>query len=123
MPPSPPDEVRALCERLIEGLLTAEEKDRLEQLVLASAEARRLYVEHLHLHAALQWQAGTLASAPLADVVGTPRRRPVWRRVAYAAGLPAMLLLGLMAARLAAAPRARPIATLRSAHDCRWEGG
>jgi hypothetical protein len=119
--PNPTDELLALCERLIEGTLSAEEHARLERLVLGSAEARRLYVEYMHQHAALRWQGGALAGAPLADVVHA--RRPLARRVAYAAALPAMLLAGVLAARVLSGGGARAVATLAAAHGCRWEGG
>ena len=49
------DELDALCEAAVEGGLTAEQRTRLEQLVLEDPAAKRFYVEYLHQHACLQW--------------------------------------------------------------------
>ena len=53
-----PSDVRALCEALIEGRITAEERTRLQALVLGSADARRCYLDYLHQHATLAWAGG-----------------------------------------------------------------
>ena len=51
------EELQVLCEAVIEGSATPEQLRRLEELVLADAEARRFYVEYLHQHGSLQWSA------------------------------------------------------------------
>lgn len=121
--PSPADEVQALCERLIEGTFTADDNQRLEALVLGDPEAKRVYVAYMHQHATLSWQAGALAEPPLGEIVTVAPRRRVARRIAYAAALPAMLLIGLLGARLFGAETARPIATLTASDGTRWQGG
>src|SRR5262245_46172484 len=116
--PSRADEVRALCERLIEGTLAPEEHARLERLVLDNADARRLYVEYMHLHASLRWQAGAMSAAPLAQAM---RPRGV-RRFAVAASAAAAVLLGIAGVRWQRA-HGGAVATLAAARGCRWEGG
>ncbi len=55
-PPAPqPGELDQLLEALCEGELDAEQKRRLEQLVVASEEACRAYLLYLHLHGTLCW--------------------------------------------------------------------
>src|SRR5262249_51541431 len=49
------DELPILCEAVIEAVATPDLLRRLEELVLADAEARRFYVEYLHQHGSLQW--------------------------------------------------------------------
>ena len=60
-------ELLELCDQLLDGALSAEQRARLEQLVLGDAALCRLYVEYLHLHAGLR-QSRT-ADAPLAEVL------------------------------------------------------
>jgi hypothetical protein len=61
------NELQSLCEAVVEGNLTAEAQQRLEQLVLGSAEARRFYAAYLHQHAALQWSAADPTFLPVAS--------------------------------------------------------
>lgn len=67
------EEFRELCEKLLEGRITAEEMTRLEMLFLSSQPLRREFVELSHLHASLAsmarkagWQAILDGEAPLA---------------------------------------------------------
>ena len=64
------DELWVLLNGLCEGNLTPAETARLEELVLASPEARQHYVTYLHLHATLYWDAAGGLAAP-ADAVET----------------------------------------------------
>src|SRR5882757_8522222 len=69
---NPPDsELRELCDRLLDGDFTVEDRARLEALVLGDAELRRLYVEIMHQHAALRQNASRLGDLPLAEVLRT----------------------------------------------------
>jgi FecR protein len=68
-PPDPRAELRELCDRLLDGGFTAEDRERLETLVLNSAELRTLYVEILHQHAALRQSASRLGAPSLSGVV------------------------------------------------------
>ena len=55
--PKPPTELENLLEALCEDRLTPEELRRLEQLVLASSEARWQYLTYMDLHGTLYWDA------------------------------------------------------------------
>jgi hypothetical protein len=57
-------QLQDLCEAAVEGRLTPQTQERLERIVLESAEARRFYVAYLHQHAALQWSTADLTPAP-----------------------------------------------------------
>lgn len=75
------NELQTLCEAAVEGRLTGDSQQRLEQLVLGSDEARRFYVAYLHQHAELQWAAAdpewlAAQSSSLASVSDTLDRDP-----------------------------------------------
>ena len=76
---NPPDssiELRALCDRLLDGEFTHEDRARLESLVLGDAAMRTLYVSLMHQHAALRQSASRLGAAPWMNCCATfPRRR------------------------------------------------
>src|SRR5438046_213817 len=96
------DELLQLCEAAVEDRLSDEQTRRLEQLVLADAEARRCYVDYLHQHGALRWSAADPAymergtrkaergPAPAATLAFSHRRR-----IFIAAGLAAAVLLAV----------------------------
>ncbi len=91
------NQLQALCEAAVEGSLTPEEQERLEQMVLQSSEARRFYVAYLHQHATLQWSAADPTFLPLAGSSPTgnaaqqetdrPRRLPAWPTPARLGGI------------------------------------
>ena len=56
LPPSHA-ELRELCNRLLDGEFTADDRARLETLVLGDVALRRLYVEIMHQHASLRQSA------------------------------------------------------------------
>src|SRR5262245_3926767 len=68
-PPDSKAELLELCDRLLDGDFTVEDRQRLEALVLGDAELRRFYVEIMHEHAALRQSASRLSSASLAEVL------------------------------------------------------
>ncbi len=92
-------ELYPLLEALCENRQTLAGKDRLEQLVLSQPAARRLYVDYMHLHGTLTWDASLSESASLvayAERTGaTSVRQPLWtvKRLAAIAGLLSAALL------------------------------
>lgn len=69
MKPSQRQQLLQIVEALCEGLATSDDVARLEQLVLADPDARRLYVEAMALHGELFWDAagaGSTDSIPTA---------------------------------------------------------
>jgi hypothetical protein len=117
------NELRELCEALIEQRLTDEQHARLQALLRGDAEARRFYLRYLHLHAALQWSGVGLASGGCEPSVEThkqgahaPRSPWVWR-----AALLALAASLAVASWVALRPSA--VATLDSAKSCKWDEG
>lgn len=125
-------ELDALCEALIEDRLTPAERDRLEALVLSSAEAKARYVRYLQVHAGLVWSATdplalrfSLASKALATPMLT-EAPPVasWLRWGGYVGLltaSLALVVGGLWALDVFAPTT--LATLTDSHSCKWEAG
>jgi hypothetical protein len=144
-PRSPAAEVRDLCDVLLDGQLTLEQHARLETLVRTEPDARRTYVEYLHLHAALRDHARAGQPKPLAEILAMSASESAgdrtsrnstqtliafpWRgrqgALALAASL-ALLIGGIAFGWLggksfsAKSPQ-RPFATLVSAKGCRWQ--
>jgi len=121
---NPPSEILSLCDRLLDGQLTAEEHARLESLVLTDPDACREYVEVLHLHAALRQSASRLGDAPLAEVLRSmpaagkvirPQFRAWWKIAA------ALVLGALVWSAFAFRAGERPIARLVEVKAARWE--
>jgi len=118
------DELRELCDRLLDGDFTAEDRARLEALVIGDAGLRRLYVEFMHQHAALRQNSSRLGDVPLSEVLRTlpeqpspkVRRFPRWPLQIAAA-------LALAAAIWWFAPRRleKPLATLVETNGAHWE--
>ena len=132
---NPPDELRALCDRLLDGDFTAEDRTRLEALVRGDAGLRRLYVETMHQHAALRQSASRFSEGPLAEVLRGPESAdappsgrgstggnilrprlggPWWK-------LAAGLAIGAAVWWLAPQAAPPPLATLVETHGARWE--
>jgi hypothetical protein len=136
------EELRPLCEAAIEQRLSAEQRARLEELVLGSLEARRLYVEYLHQHASLRWSvaepqflatslprspspAGPAPATILAPARFHFRFRPAGAFAAVAAA--ALVALGIgLGLRWTQVDRDRPpapFARLAEVKACKWDGG
>lgn len=127
------EELPLLAEAMIEGRLTEEQRHRLEELVLATPEARRFVVEYLHQHACLQWAAADAAflqpgrsegtQPPVIPATTPASARPRWwnGRAALAgmAATAAVLTVGVMLwfVRLTFPS---PVATLVANKGCKW---
>lgn len=122
------DELRELCSAAIEDRLTNEQNRRLEELLRASAENLRFYVEYLHQHAALSWSAGGFSDAPrsVGNSGASSDREPLARswftRMLPFAALAACLLLaiGWFTSRSTESPA---FATLTEVKAGKWDGG
>ncbi|MEW6303923.1 MAG: DNRLRE domain-containing protein [Verrucomicrobiota bacterium] len=131
------EEVFELCEQVLEGTLTPEGKERLEQLVRDNADARRAYVQYLQVHAGLHWSVGAQAEFSVAElekmagnnVVPLPttatRERNSgigWRIAALAASL--VLTIGLIwltqRGATPGASAAAEFARLAETKNCQW---
>lgn len=69
----PPDikaEVQELCDRLFDSEFSPADRERLEALVIGNADARRAYIEHVQIHAALS--EARLKDVPLSETVNLP---------------------------------------------------
>ena len=130
-PPDSRDTLLALCDRLLDGGFSAEDRGQLEALVLGDAEMRRLYVEILHQHAALRQSASRLGSKSLGEMLGSisgPSRivampSPPFHvtRIYRFAPIAALLVIGAGLALFALQARNTSVATLADAKEARWE--
>lgn len=137
--PDKPEEIEELFDKGIEERLAPEERERLEQLVIADETVRRRYVAYLQVHAALAFESAALprllgeapANEPEIFANPAPARSPRPR------ALQARFALGGYAAAAAIAAgfawlwfqqatrgpaAAEPVATLVEAEGCRWAG-
>lgn len=123
--PDPHAELLELCDRLLDGDLSAADRVRLESLVINDPELRRIYVEYLHLHAALRQNASRLGDVPLAEMLRSlpDESRLVRPRFQWALKLAATIAIGAGVAWGAFAFRASeaPLATLVEVKNARWE--
>ena len=60
-----PFEMFSLLNALCEDRQTRAGMERLQQLVISDSAARRLYVDYMHLHGTLAWDAALTDSASL----------------------------------------------------------
>jgi len=132
-------ELNALCNALVDGVITGAERGRLEQLLQGSDEARRFYVRALTLSSSLMQYAGEMqAEAPDAPLAGARIVRPpvwVWLPGSLAAAAAIVLAFwmgwikdhGASVANRTELVEAAPdgeegVARLSGAKDCRWSG-
>jgi ferric-dicitrate binding protein FerR (iron transport regulator) len=115
-------ELQALCEAVVEDQLTLAQRQRLEQLVFADAQARRFYVEYLHQHACLQW---SVADGQDPGVIRPVRNVRAGLRRAVTAFVVAACLLLAVGAWLVflLGNSSAPVATLADGKACKWESG
>lgn len=128
-------ELQRLLSELCDGQLSPAGQARLEELLDADADCRRLYLEYLDVHARLLVNSGaeTEFSQPSSGEPPKSIRTPIWRYILVAAGtLAASLLLqwslGAWLSRTSApAPNATEpaapgyVATLVQAAGCIWD--
>jgi len=124
-PKDPHGELRDLCDRLLDGDFSADDRTRLEALVLGNPELRRLYVETMHQHAALRQTATRLGEVPLSNVIDMlpSESAPVSRARSFPRWplqLAAALVLGLALWWFAPHPAEKPLATLVETNGARW---
>lgn len=91
-------EIGELLEALCEDRITRAQAARLEELVLNDREARRFYLDYIHLHGTLHWDAALLAeetptTAAPETTPGSPPHTDSSRgkRLRYSAGATALL--------------------------------
>lgn len=119
-------ELNELCGLLVDGQLSAEQNEHLQQLLLASEEARCFYVRSMQLSASLYSYAAEMQSEP-----AEPRNiiRPTfWRRTLIPLAAAAVIALGIWIGRTLI-PEALPsdddaefIARISGAKDPQWVG-
>jgi hypothetical protein len=125
MNPSDPEaELRELCDRLLDGDFSPEDRARLETLVLGDATLRRWYVEFMHQHAALRQSASRLGDVPLSEVLRTLPDAPMAKVIHFPRWplqLAAAVVLGLAIWWFAPHPAEKPLATLVETNGARWD--
>lgn len=124
---NPPDsELRELCDRLLDGDFTVEDRQRLEALVLGSADLRRLYVQLMHQESALRQNASRMGDLPLQEILRTLPEEPPknviraqfrhrWLRLA------AGIAVGVAVWWFMPAAGEGPLATLVETNGARWD--
>jgi len=127
-PPDSKAELLELCDRLLDGEFSAEDRARLETLVLGSAELRRLYVEILHEHATLRQSASRLGPASLAEVLRAMPEEALEERKIVRARFPRWPLQLAAAVAICFAvwwfaprPSDKALARLVETNGARWE--
>jgi hypothetical protein len=132
-------ELNALCNALVDGIITDAERARLAAILLGSEEARRFYVQALSLSSSLMQYAGEMqADAPDIPSVQSRVVRPaawIWTlgSLAAAASIVLAFWFGWTRDRLPSTPSGAEIAEvtpdtdegvarLSGAKDCRWAG-
>ncbi|MEP6668862.1 MAG: DNRLRE domain-containing protein [Chthoniobacter sp.] len=124
---NPPDsqvELRELCDRLLDGNFSPEDRARLEALVLGDPALRRRYVEIMHQHAALRQNASRLGDVPLSEVLQMSPDEPakkVIRFPRWPLQLAAAVVLGFGIWLLVPHPAEKPLATLVETNGARWD--
>ena len=132
-------ELNALCNALVDGIITDVERARLASMLLASEDARRFYVRALSLSSSLMQYAGEMQSdAPDIPVIPSRVVRPaawIWSlgSLAAAAAIVLAFWLGWTRDRVPSTPVVAEIAEispetdegiarLSGAKDCHWSG-
>ena len=122
-PPDPKSELLELCDRLLDGDFSTEDRVRLEALVVGDAGLRRLYVETMHLHAALRLNSNQLGDLPLADVIGALDNMPsnVVSFPRWPLQVAAAIAIGFAAWWFTPRPSEKPLARLVETNGARWD--
>lgn len=114
-----------LCDRLLDGQFAEEDRKRLETLVLADPELRRLYVEVMHLNASLRQDASRIGDRSLEEVlvplsVDWNKVRP-WRMPRWPFQIAAAVTIGAVVWWFVPRPEKTAIARLVETNGARWE--
>lgn len=122
---TPAEELIALCDRLCDGTLTADERERIEALVLGDTALRRLYVEQMQLHAQLTQNSARLSEEPLQTVLRpvtpAPLRTLRWRFPSQLWNAAAALVLLIGGAWWLATSGSDDVALLQDVQNARWK--
>ena len=115
-------DIMALLEGLDDGTLQPEEREELFDLLVSSAEARKVYHEYMGFVAVLQHEAQTQAEKNLLPILpGSGRKRVrknFSRAMIYAA---AIILIAAVVAKFVMAPEAVPYARVIASADVVWD--
>jgi hypothetical protein len=125
-------ELQTLCNGLIEGVLSEEQKRRLEAMLSESEQARRFYVRAMALSSSLfEYAAEMQVEAPDKSATSGRLPFPFARVIGPALALAAAVVLALWIP-LQRAPRTAPVtsetageetvARLTASKDCKWVG-
>lgn len=118
-------ELLELCDRLLDGQFTVEDRERLETLVVDDSGLRQLYVEVMHLNASLRQDASRIGDRSLEEVLlplslETRDARP-WRMPRWPFQIAAALVMGVAVWWFVPRPERAPIARLVETNGARWE--
>ena len=122
--PDSQTELRELCNRLLDREFTAQDRARLEALVLGDPALRRLYVEIMHQHASLRQSATRLGDVPLAEVLKTLPGEPISKVIRFPSWplqIAAAVALGVAIWLFVPRPAEKPLATLVETNGARWD--
>ena len=117
-------ELNELCSALMDGTLTETQRARMEEMLLASQEARRFYVRTMALSASLIGYAAEMQTPEPLNII----RPPQWRRWISPLAAAAVILLGVWIGRSliggksgdAAADGDEMVAHISGGQDCQW---
>jgi hypothetical protein len=123
-PPDSQTELRELCDRLLDGDFSPEDRAHLEALVLGDSALRSLYVELMHQHAALRQSASRLGDLPLSEVLKALPDEPVAKVIHFPRWplqIAAALALGFAIWWFVPHRTEKPLATLVETNGARWD--
>lgn len=119
-------ELNELCSAAVDGVLTDQDRERLQTFLRQSDEARRFYVRSMQLSASLHSYAAEMQSEPAepSNVIQVPSWR--WRPWAAAAAAVAAVALVFFSLRPRGVEDAvdlqDSVARLTGSKDCQWGG-
>jgi len=123
-PPDSQEKLRELCDRLLDGDFSPEDRACLEALVLGDPALRTLYVEIMHQHAALRQNASRLGDVPLSEVLRAMPDEPMSKMIRFPRWplqIAAAVLLGFAIWQFVPHRTESPLATLIETNGARWE--
>ncbi len=120
-------ELNELCSAAVDGVLTGAHRDRLQEMLRASEEARQFYVRSMQLSASLCSYAAEMQSEPAdaPNIVQVPAWR--WQKAAWSIAAMAAVFVAAFLIFKASDPRGDDaeidyVATLTGSKDCQWIG-